>query len=58
MIGNIFDRIENIAQCHVKDMEFGRYFCKPGFIRGNTNTGACSESNFAQNQPGFNLSGC
>ena len=58
MIGNIFDRIKTITQCHVNDMEFGGYFCKPGFIRGSTNTGACFEGNFAQNQPGFNLSAC
>ena len=36
MIENIFVRNETIAQCHVNDMEFGRYFCKSGFMRGST----------------------
>ena len=39
----------------VYDKEFGRYLCKPRFMRGNMKTGACFESDFAQNQPGFNF---
>ena len=50
-------RIKFIARCHVKDMNVGRYLCKPGlFMRGNTKTGAEFESDLAQNQPGLNLS--
>ena len=33
---DIFDRNETIAQRHVNNMEFGRYFCKSGNMRGNT----------------------
>ena len=57
MIDNIFDRNKTTAQCHVRvnDMEFGRYFCRAGFMRGYTKTGACFERDFAQNQPGLSV---
>ena len=59
-IDNIFGRNETTAQRHVRvnEMDFGRYFCRPGFMRGYTKTGACFERDFAQNKPGINMSVC
>ena len=44
LIDNVFYLNETIAQYHVNGKKFGRYLCKSGFMRGNTNSDACFES--------------
>ena len=62
LIDNSFDQNKTITKCHVNDKEsiseqgIWQILCKPGCMRGNTKTGTCFESNFAQNQPEINLS--
>ena len=41
LIDTIFDKNETITKCHLNNKEIGIILCKPGFMEGNTKTGAC-----------------